>query len=86
MPPQRAVAIQLATLVYCDFLEQLGSVVKKQTIDFDVHQMSGVGRSKVRNVGGWAVRKVLNRSRKYIFKEMCSQSAVPLWPELKPNR
>ncbi|XP_020610138.1 uncharacterized protein LOC110048702 [Orbicella faveolata] len=69
-PPQRAVAVQLATSVYRIFLEQLVSVVKQQrqeeTIDFDVDQMSGVGRSKVRHVGGWAVRKVLNRYRKYI--------------------
>lgn len=82
-PPQRAVALQLATSVYRKFLEQLVSVVKQQqqeeTIDFDVDQMSGVGRSKVRHVGGWAVRKVLENT----FKEMCLQSAVPLWPELK---
>lgn len=69
-PPQRAVAVQLATSVYRIFLEQLVSVVKQQrqeeTIDFDVDQMSGVGRSKVRHVGSWAVRKVLNRYRKYI--------------------
>ena len=32
--------------------------------------MSGVGRLKVWHVGGWAVRKVLNRSRKYIQRNM----------------
>ena len=32
--------------------------------------MSGVGRLKVRRVGGWAVRKVLNRCRKYIQRNM----------------
>ena len=30
-PPQRAVAVQLATSIYCEFLEQLSSVVKKTT-------------------------------------------------------
>jgi len=73
-PPQRAVTVQLTTLVYWEFSEQLVSVVKQQrqeeAIDFQVDQMSGVGRSKVRHVGGWAVRKVLNRSRKYIQRNV----------------
>ena len=81
-PPQRAVAVQLANSIYCEFLEQLSSVVKNQqkeeTIDFDVDQMSGVGRSKVRHVGGWAVRKVLNRSRKYIQRNVFTKCSSTL--------
>ena len=82
--PQRAVTVQLATSLYWEFSEQLVTVLKQQrqeeAIHFAVDQMSGVGQSKVRHVGGWAMRKDLNHS-----KEMCSQSAVPLWPELKPS-
>ena len=81
-PPQRAVTVQLATSVYWEFSEQLVSVVKQQRqeepIHFDVDQMSGVGRSKVRHVGGWAVRKVLNRSRKYIQRNVFTKCSSTL--------
>ena len=45
---------------------------------FDIDQMSGVGRSKVRHVGGWAVRKVLNRSRKYIQRNVFTKCSSTL--------
>ena len=80
--PQRAAPVQLATSVYCECLEQLVSFVKKQqqevTIEFDVDQMSGVGRSKVRHVGAWAVRKVLNCSRKYIQRNVFTKCSSTL--------
>ena len=47
-------------------------------MDFDVDQMSAVGRSKVRHVGGWAVRKVLNRSRKYIQRNVFTKCSSTL--------
>ena len=81
-PPQSAVAVQLEFSVQFEFLEQLGSVVKKEqredTMDFDVYLKSGVDRSKLRHVGGWAVRKVLNRARKYIQRNVFTKSSSTL--------
>lgn len=81
-PPQRAIAVQLSTEVYWHVVETLISVVgqqrREETVLFKVEQMSGVGRSKVRHVGGWAVRKVLTRARKYIQKEVYTKSSTTL--------
>ncbi|KAJ7350134.1 hypothetical protein OS493_038316 [Desmophyllum pertusum] len=81
-PPQRAIAVKLSTSVHWEFLEKLVSVVGQQRheepIPFDVEQMSGVGRSKVRHVGGWAVRKVLTRARKYIQRNVYTKSSSTL--------
>ena len=38
-------------------------------VDFNVEEMDVVGRSKVRHVGGWAVRKILTRARNYTRKK-----------------
>lgn len=40
--------------------------------------MSGVGRSKVRHVDGWAVRKVLNSSRRYIQRNVFTKCSSTL--------
>ena len=47
-------------------------------VDEIVESMSGVGRSKIRHVGGWAVRKVLNCARKYIQKSVYTKSSFTL--------
>ena len=39
-------------------------------VDFDVEEMDVVERSKVRHVGGWAVRKILTRARNYTRKNV----------------
>lgn len=81
-PPQKAVAVELANSVHWEFMEGLASVVnqerQEEAIRFDVDEMSGVGRSKVRHVGGWAVRKVLNHSRKYIQKNLFTKCSSTL--------
>ena len=81
-PPQRAITIQLSSTVYWQVLETLISVVgqqrREETVVFNVEQMSGVGRSKVRHVGGWAVRKVLTRARKYIQRNVYTKSSITL--------
>ena len=43
---------------------------REDTMDFDVYLKSGVDRSKLRHVGGWAVRKVLNRAGE-IYSTKC---------------
>lgn len=40
--------------------------------------MSQVGQFKVLHVGGWVVRKVLNRARKYIQINVCTKSSSTL--------
>lgn len=74
--------VQLATSVYWEFLEQLVSVVKQQreekAIHFNVDQISGAGQSKVWHVGGRAVRKVLNCSRKYIQRNVFTKCSSTL--------
>ena len=81
-PPQRAVAIQLATFVYYGFLEHLNCIVREEAtsepVIFDVGEMTEVGRSKVRHVGGWAVRKVLSRARKYVQRNVHTNSSSTL--------
>lgn len=37
-------------------------------VAFNVQEMDVVGRSKVRHVGGWAVRKVLSQARTYLTR------------------
>ena len=81
-PAQRAVALELSNSVYSQFLERLSYVMNKlrqeEVIPFDVEQMSGVGRSKIRHVGGWAIRKVLNRARKYIQINVYTHSELTM--------
>lgn len=80
-PVHRAVGVQLATSLYWQFLENLIDVVKlrrKEIIPFDVQEMGEVGKSKVRHVGAWAVRKVLNRARKYILRNVHTSSRSTL--------
>lgn len=80
--PQRAIARELATFIYFGFLERLKSIVRQdeicEPVAFDVHEMSEVGLSKVRHVGGWAVRKVLSRARRYVQKNVHTNSSSTL--------
>jgi len=77
-PAQRAVALEVSNSAYSQFLERLRYVMnelrQEEVIPSNVEQMSGVGRSKIRHVGGWAVRKVLNRARKYIQMNVYTNS------------
>ena len=47
-------------------------------VAFNVQEMDVVGRSKVRHVGGWAVRKVLSRARTYLQKNVYTTSSSTL--------
>ena len=55
-----------------------------EPVAFDVQEMSEVGLSKVRHVGGWAVRKVLSRAG--MFRKMFIQIPVPPWPLLNISK
>jgi len=81
-PAQRAVALEVSNSAYSQFLERLCYVMnelrQEEVIPFNIEQMSGVGRSKIRHVGGWAVRKVLNRAQKYIQMNVYTNSESTL--------
>ena len=80
--PQRTVAVKLSVEIYKSFLRHLVSLMKQRhkyaEIDFSVENMSSAGRSKIRNVGGWAIRKILARYRKYVQKNMYSTNTSTL--------
>lgn len=46
-----------------------------EPVAFDVKEMNEVGLSKVRRVGGWALEKVLSRARKYVQKNVHTNSS-----------
>ena len=71
--PEMAVACELVLELYGKFLGQLADAVTKiQSNDQDppmnlrVEEMSEPGKGKIRHVGGWAIRRVLENSRSYI--------------------
>ena len=80
--PQRAIACKLATFIYFGFLEWLKFIVRQdeicEPVVFDVQEISEVGLSKVHHVGGWAVRKVLSRTCKYVQKNVHTKSSSTL--------
>ena len=84
-PPQRTIAVKLSMEIYKSFLRHLVSLMQEHhdcaNIDFNVEDMSSSGRSKVRYVGGWAVRKIITKYRKYVHQNMylsnpCTMTSV----------
>jgi len=67
---------EIAGGVYLAFLENIASKIRNhQTddpIEFNVDQMSDEGQSKLRYVGAWAVKKVIQKERMYIKQNMFS--------------
>lgn len=65
---QRSLSAQLVFCLYKLFAKELGTLIHKQEecepISFKVNDMGPVGQGKVRNVGGWAIRKSLEKSRR----------------------
>jgi len=76
---QRSVACNIATALYMAFLGNLLVLSAKESneeaIAFDVEDMPPAGKAKVRHVGGWAIRKVLEKSRRYVRANMYSENA-----------
>ena len=78
---QRTVVVEIVKFIYFEFLETLASIVRHDRmigVAFNVQEMDVVGRSKVRHVGGWAVRKVLSRARTYLRKNVYTTSSSTL--------
>ena len=76
---ERSVACDIGTALYMKFLDHLLALSTKEAneeaIAFDVEDMPAAGKAKVRHVGGWAIRKVLEKSRRYVRANMYSENA-----------
>ena len=75
---QRSVAVEIANAIYMKFLEHLLKVslneCQREVVVFDVEEMSAAGKAKVRHVGGWAIRKVLEKSRRYVRANLYTEN------------
>ena len=70
--PQRTIVVALVTKLYDKFLGNIVKVVARaeetesqEPVRVVVEEMSASGKAKVRHVGGWAIRKILKKERKY---------------------
>ena len=67
---QRSVAVEIGTAIFLKFLQHLLDISSKErqqeVVSFDVEQMPDAGKAKVRHVGAWAIRKTLEKSRRYV--------------------
>jgi hypothetical protein len=67
---QRSLAAQLLFHLYGMFTAEVGKRVRKQEeqdpVCFRVDEMESEGKGKIRYIGGWAVRKSLEKSRRYV--------------------
>ena len=66
---QRTLGFKLVFSLFKLFADQLGNLVctreEDEALPFKVDKMGADGRGKMRYVGGWAVRKSLEKSRRY---------------------
>ena len=76
-PPLIAAATEIATKLYEEFLGQLVLVISRRSeeerqepIRFDVSEMTGPGKAKIRHVGGWAIRATLESEKRYARENM----------------
>ena len=68
---QRTLGFELVFSLLKIFAAELGSLVKSmqenEPLQFRVEDMGPEGRGKVRYVGGWAIRKWLEKSRRFVL-------------------
>ena len=66
---QRSLGFELVFSQFKLFADELGNLVRireeDEALPFKIDEMGADGRGKVRYVGGWAVRKSLEKSRRY---------------------
>ena len=67
---QQTLGFELVFFLYKLFAVELGNLIRQregnEPFRFKVEEMGPDGRGKIRYVGGWAVRKSLEKSRRYI--------------------
>ena len=75
---QRSVGAMLTFHLFQLFGAEVGNRVRKmeecEPVHFNVEEMGPDGRGKIRYVGGWDIRKCLNRARSYVVENKLSQS------------
>ena len=75
---QKSFAAQLLFHLYELFMVEVGKRVRKQEeqnpVCFRVDEMDLEGKGKIRYIGGWAVRKCLEKSRRYVEGNVRSNS------------
>ena len=77
---QRSIGFHLVKMIYFKFLSHVENVAvnlhrQEAVADFDVEEMSAAGRAKVRHVGGWVLRKILEKSRSYLRANIHTDNA-----------
>ena len=86
----KSIGSQFSISIHLIFMKYLMEVVKKDTeeepVTINVEEMSSCGKAKVRHVGGWAVRKLLEKSRKYVQANMLTQTSSTLASVIKHNK
>lgn len=79
---QCSIGVEFGTAVYFKFLKHPLRISRKEfrqdVVSFNVDDMSAVGQAKVRHVGGWAIRKVLEKSRKYVRVNICTENSITM--------
>lgn len=77
-----ALLSQFAIKIYNLFLWHLKEVVKKdveeEAVVINVDDMGASGKAKVRHVGGWVVRKILEKARKYVQRNLFTANSATL--------
>ena len=67
---QKTVAVKIGMKIHLQFLKHLSESIRddqrNEAIELSVKEMSAVGRSKVRYVGGRAIRKIWENLRKFV--------------------
>ena len=71
--------MKLVFNLYHLFTAKVANLVRreeeKEPIPFEVSMMGPEGKGEVRYIGGWAIRKALEKSRKYVVDHKASSSA-----------
>ena len=65
----KSIGSQFSISIHLMFMKYLIEVVKdteEEPVTIIVDGVSSCGKAKVRHVGGWAARKILGKSRKYV--------------------
>ena len=79
---RKSISTQIAIEIYWKFMDHLSNVVKQEIdmtpIQFNVQEMSAAGRAKLRHVGAWAVRKVLEKARNYVRQNIFTENSNTL--------
>ena len=76
---QRTLGMKLVFHLYYLFTSEVAKLVRKQEVTdplpFQVALMGPEGQAKIRYIGGWAIRKCLQKSRKYAASHVVRGSA-----------